>query len=69
MTSPERDAELAELRTLIQTVAEAVSTLTVALERLPTEEPDEAERRLERGVRRAHELLLAVRESPAGQSR
>ena len=60
MTTQVPAAELAELRAAIQTVAEAIVTLASALERLPTEQPDETERRLNRGVRRAHELLLTL---------
>jgi hypothetical protein len=60
------ESELAELRAMIQTVAEAVGLLAAALEQLPTEQPEEAKRRLNRDVRRAHELLLAVARPATG---
>lgn len=54
------EIELAELRATVHTVAEAVRILATSLERLPTEQPEEAERKLANGVRAAHELLLTV---------
>lgn len=59
-SAPAAEVELMELRVMVQTIAEAVRILATSMERLPTEQPDETERKLARGVREAHELLLTV---------
>jgi hypothetical protein len=58
------EAQMAVLLTMGRIHNEALTELAEALERLPTEEPDEAAEKVNRAARHAHELLLALREVP-----
>lgn len=53
--------EIADLRSGNQRLVEAVAVLLRAMETWPTEEPVDAIRRRERGIRRARELLYVAR--------
>ncbi len=56
------EAQVAVLLTMGRIHTEALALLTDALQRLPTEEPDEEARKVSRAARDAHELLLPLRD-------
>lgn len=58
------EAQVTVLLRMAQIHTEALAILAEALERLPTEEPDEAPRRVSRAAHTAHELLLTLRGVP-----
>lgn len=58
------EAEVTVLLTMGRIHTEALTELTEALQRAPDEEPGDAAEKVSRGARRAHALLLSLRDVP-----